>query len=72
MKCLREVCILKVNEERSWIRSWIRIHYLDVRVRGSGAGSAPFVTDLQHCNSYENGLLTSINAGVASDKNYQW
>jgi hypothetical protein len=30
-------CILKVTEERSWIRSWIRIHQLEVRIRGSGS-----------------------------------
>ncbi len=32
-------CILKINEERSRIRSWIRIHKSEVRIRGSG--SAP-------------------------------
>ncbi len=31
--------ILKVAEERSRIRSWIRIRYSEVRIRGSG--SAP-------------------------------
>jgi hypothetical protein len=30
-----------MTEERSWIQSWIRIHYTEVRIRGSGSGSAP-------------------------------
>jgi hypothetical protein len=27
-------CILEVNEERSLVRSWIRIHYSEVRIQG--------------------------------------
>jgi hypothetical protein len=38
-------CILKINEERSPIRSWIRIririHWSEERIRRSGSGSAP-------------------------------
>jgi hypothetical protein len=46
-------CILKISEERSWIRirirNRIRIQKSQIRIRGSGFGPHQNVTDPQHC-----------------------
>ncbi len=56
-KKLFSIVISKVTDENTWIRgqirrrirSRIRIHYSEVRIRGSESGSVSNVTDQQHC-----------------------
>jgi hypothetical protein len=46
------ICILEVTEERSRIRSWIRIRSVSQRYRSADPEPHQNVTNPQHCRKY--------------------